>query len=96
MVVSKGNGIDGKSCKFFDERYQGLEVFFDGDMEGVSVFQVDRNYLQSEEVRELDIDVPFKISPTSSMVRSLPGSAGLVAVPMPPSHPQNRIEKTTF
>ena len=73
-----------------------MEVFFDGNMEGVSVFQVDGNYLQSAQARELDIDVPFKISPTSSIVSSLPGSAGLLAVPMPPSHPQKRMEKATF
>jgi hypothetical protein len=46
--------------------------------------------------RKFQIDIPFKMSPTSSIVRSLPDSAGLLTVPIPPSHPQNRIEKTTF
>ena len=41
-------------------------------------------------------DVPFRISPTSSIVRSLPASAGLVVVEMPPRYPQSRTLKMTF
>jgi hypothetical protein len=40
LVVSQGDRIDGKSGKFFDEGDQGLEVLLDGDMEGISVFEV--------------------------------------------------------
>lgn len=44
LVVSQGDRIDRKSGKFFDKSDQGEKVFLDGDMESISIFEIDGNY----------------------------------------------------
>lgn len=51
-----------------------MKIFFDGQMEDVSVLNVDRDYERSDIVVERDtlVSLLFMIWPTSSMVRRRP------------------------
>jgi len=65
-------------------------------MEGVAVFEVDGDWQTLEGFLCGGEEVPLRIAPTSSIVRSFPAAAGELDVPIPPRYPQRRIEKITF
>lgn len=43
LVVTQSNRVDGKAGKLIDQGNEGLEVFFDADVESVTVLEVDRH-----------------------------------------------------
>lgn len=49
LVVSQGDRVNSKTGKLFDEGNQGLEVFFDADVEGISILEIDRDCILSAE-----------------------------------------------
>ena len=44
LEVPQGDGVAGQTGEFFDERYEGEEVFFDCEVKGVAVLEVDGDY----------------------------------------------------
>lgn len=44
LVVSQCHRVDGQPSQLLNKRDEGLEVFLDRDMEGVSVFQIDGDW----------------------------------------------------
>lgn len=97
LIVAQGDRVDGQSCKLFNKRYEGLEILLNGDVEGVLVLEINRNCAVSLALAMKDVvKVPLMIFPTSSMVKSLPGSGVTPNVPIPPSHPQKSTVNTTF
>ena len=43
MIISQCDRVYGKTCELFNESDQRLEVFFDCDMESISVLEIDGN-----------------------------------------------------
>jgi hypothetical protein len=78
-----------------DQRDQRLKVFFNGQMEDISVLDVDGNCRRSDIVVERGtlIFLLFMISPTSSMVKRRPSWEPDPTLEKPPRNPQSRIEK---
>jgi len=45
LVVSQGNRVHSEPRKLFDERNQGLQVFFDANVEGIAVLEINGDYV---------------------------------------------------
>jgi len=43
LEITQGDRVDGEACQFFNQGDQCLKIFFNGDVERISIFEIDRN-----------------------------------------------------
>lgn len=55
MIVSQSDGVDGKTGELFDQVDKGLEVLFDGNVESISVLEVDGNCGELDNSADFDV-----------------------------------------
>ena len=55
MIVSQSDGVDGKTGELFDQVDEGLEVLFDGNVESISVLEVDGNCGELDNSADFDV-----------------------------------------